>query len=227
MEQSMTTRKTWGIEDLKQIVDDLKEGEAREDIKTACIASQTCLERIRNNRAKREHVNEAVRPEPEKRRINARLFLSAFRAASDDYRLMREFSLSPKQLKTIYKALVQKGLLSEYEYFYRQTKAPELDEPTDAVLSASTVVSLVEGLSDETRRMYGVKTRDDKHPANDTADAKKQPALRPPDGDRCPNCGKPKGRSGTCERCGIVFSKFARKSIPCGIPVWDFDVRDR
>jgi hypothetical protein len=157
MEQNMTTGQTWDLEDLKQIVDDLREGKACADPNHACVVSPSCLERLRNSLAKRDIPNESVGPEPEKRLINAKQFLAAFRAASDDYHLMSEFSLSPKQLKKIYKALVEKGLLSEYEYYYRQVKAPELDEPTDAVLSTSTVVSLIEGLSDETRRMYGAK----------------------------------------------------------------------
>jgi len=51
--------------------------------------------------------------------IRAKEFLACFRQDPDDLHLMRKFSLSPKQLRRVCEALIEKGLITEFEYNHR------------------------------------------------------------------------------------------------------------
>jgi hypothetical protein len=79
-----------------------------------------------------------------KRIVNAKEFLASFRARPDDLHLLKKYGMSLKQLRQVYAALIEKGLLSEFEYNHRERKAPELEECAPPQLSMSTAVSLVE-----------------------------------------------------------------------------------
>lgn len=81
---------------------------------------------------------------PKKRTVNAKEFVAAFREHPDDFHLLVMFSLTKQQLKTIYSALLAKGLLSEYEYNCRERKLLESDEEEWRSPSASEVANLIE-----------------------------------------------------------------------------------
>jgi len=85
---------------------------------------------------------------PKKKVISAEDFLASFREIPDDFRLMEKYGISPKQLKQVYSDLIEKELLSEFEYNQRERKAPELEEYAPPQLSASTAVTLVEAPSE-------------------------------------------------------------------------------
>ena len=93
----------------------------------------------------REYDEQAPQGSPPKQRtIKAKEFVAAFREHPDDFHLMVMFSLTKQQLKTIYSALLAKGLLSEYEYNCRERKLLESDEEEWRSPSASEVANLIE-----------------------------------------------------------------------------------
>jgi hypothetical protein len=237
-------------ETVKAVADQLRIGASDEDIIRTYGISRDSIDKLRKALADRglltchdREVSKSSCAKKPKKSIDAKKFLASFRAASDDSQLMQEYGLNPKQLKHIYKALIEKGLLSEYEYYYRQRKAPELDEPTENLADASTKVSLVESISDETRRLYSIehaqmsKSASDRDSQNADAvsggnrrDERSTPGSL--DKDRagyCPRCHRPKDSSSpdTCIHCGVIYSKFARRAQGSGISMWDFDFRER
>ncbi len=76
--------------------------------------------------------------------IKAKEFLSSFREMPDDFKLMEKYGISARQLARLYSSLIEKDLLTEFEYSQRENKAPELEEDLPPQLSVSTAVSLVE-----------------------------------------------------------------------------------
>jgi hypothetical protein len=60
--------------------------------------------------------------------IRAKDFISCFRRNPDDLYLMRKFCLSPQQLAKVYKAIIEKGLLTEFEYHYLRGIPPVVSE---------------------------------------------------------------------------------------------------
>jgi hypothetical protein len=174
---------------------------------------------------------------PQKKVINAKEFVAAFRQRPDDFYLMDKFSITPKHLKKIYSALIEKELLSEYEYNQRDGKAPEVGESEYVPLSASTAVSLVENPSEAlTERIrasgYSFDTR--LRGAISDAIEDKTRRLRRSTGsgkqeriatDLCPKCGEPKDPASPneCRYCGVVFAKFEAEKKKGGLSVWRDD----
>jgi hypothetical protein len=237
-------------ETVTAVADQLRLGANDEVIIKTYGISQDTIDKLRKAladrgllpRHDREVSNSSCATKP-KKSIDAKKFLASFRAASDDLCLMQEYGLKPKQLRQIYKALIEKGLLSEYEYYYRQRKAPELDEPTENLADASTKVSLVESISDETRRLYSLEHAQMQVSASDR-DSQNVDSAR--NGNRvgvcatagslakdsagyCPRCHRPKDSSSPdmCIHCGVIYSKLARHAQGAGISVWDFDLREK
>jgi hypothetical protein len=96
-----------------------------------------------------EHDKQAPQASPPKKTtIKAKEFVAAFREHPDDFHLMVMFSITKEQLKTIYSALLAKGLLSEYEYNCRERKLLEPDEKEWRSPSASEVANLIENPSE-------------------------------------------------------------------------------
>lgn len=175
-------------------------------------------------------------PVQARKKINAGRFLADFRERPDDLYLMERYGLKPRQLKKVYDSLISKHVLSEYEYEYRDVKAPELDEEIEAPPAASTVVSVVESV--EFRQMSAQRAfRSGDLPEaffRDYSGIKigQSPGLPPAihrqtgsegetrksgfstvveivDFECCPKCGAPKhvDSKDTCLACGIVFAK--------------------
>jgi len=76
--------------------------------------------------------------------VNAKEFLASFRERSDDFYLLEKYGINPSQLKRIYTALIEKGLLSEYEFHGREKKAHVMEEGERPQLAASTTVKIIE-----------------------------------------------------------------------------------
>lgn len=179
-------------------------------------------------------------PVQARKKINAGRFLADFRERPDDLYLMEKYGLKPRQLKKVYDSLIAKHMLSEYEYEYRDRKAPELDQEIEAPPAASTVVSVVE--SAEFRQMSaqrafrsgdlpeaffrdysGIKIGSNTGPppgihrqASTVVEGRKSgfsTVVDIVDFECCPNCGVPKhvDSKDSCLSCGIVFAK-ARSS---------------
>ncbi len=139
----------------------------------------------------------------------------------------------------IYRTLIEKGLLSEYEFYYRERKAPELDEPTENLSDASTKVSLVESISDETRRLYSLEEAKIPKSACDqdlqNIDAGSNGNRRDLISDKgmhrymsqVSSARKTQLHRITCIHCGVVYSKITRNMQGSGISLWDFDLRER
>lgn len=178
-------------------------------------------------------------PKPKKRSIDAKKFLASFRSIPDDFHLMQEFQLRPKQLKKVYHALISRGLLSEYEFNWRTAKAPELDEATENMRDSSTNVSLVESFSEETLRLFrsgGTGQALEQTPGSKaiagrssqpSGNVQPNPPLPQGHSESCPECGKLKvaHSPGVCVYCGIVFSKLGRSGKYAGVAIWDLDAR--
>lgn len=181
-----------------------------------------------------------------KKCIVARQFLRSFQDTPDDDVLMKGYSLTPKQLKKVYRALIEKGLLTEYEYHCRERKSPALDEPTAHRGEDSTTINLVEGLSEETRRMF--ESLQCYRPGGGSpAGSSGSPSLKPGGGvgrlqrftrqagapqavvhEPCPRCFRPKDSTSpeACIHCGVVFSKILRRNDE-RIPIWQVDFGEK
>ncbi len=150
-----------------QLVDDLRKGADDEEIREKYGLAQDILEKIKDAlvrrgllpKDKRQYRQTPCADEQSKRQksIDAKQFLLSFRQNPDDSHLMKEHSLEPAQLKLIYELLIQKGLLSEYEYHRRVIKARELEEPTENLLLISNQVNSIEDVSDATGRLYSLE----------------------------------------------------------------------
>ncbi len=160
--------------------------------------------------------------ETAKKTIKAKEFLASFRERPDDLYLLEKYGISVVQLKRVYAALIEKGLLSEYEYYGREKKAPGMEERQRPQLSASTAVSIVEEPSEtltdrilksgyflDTRISKAISdARSTRKPrVNQNIDSKKDEKSTM---DLCPKCQKPKDPSspGECIHCGVVFEKI-------------------
>jgi len=213
---------------IKQLIDDLRNGKDDDRIREKYGLAQDILEKVKDalvrrgllpnkKRCSEQTLRAAVENDTQEKSVNAKRFLLSFRQNPDDFHMMKELSLKPEQLKIIYKLLIEKGLLSEYEYRQRVNKAPELEEPTENLPPVTTGVSLVEDLSDATRRLYssGRTGRGSVSSADSSVS----------ENGCCPKCSKPVASSSTeaCAYCGVVFSKVMQGSKGRGIAVWDND----
>ena len=211
-----------------QLVADLRKGADDEEIREKYGLAQDILERIKDalvrrgllpnkRRQSRQTPGAADQNGNHKKSMDAKQFLLSFRENPDDFHMMKALSLKPAQLKLIYKLLIEKGLLSQYEYYHRVNKAPELEEPAENLLPVSTQLSLIEDVSDATRRLFSLEHsgRVLGSPADGSAPGKSS----------CPKCSKPVAPSSAdaCVYCGVVFSKVMQRSTGKGITVWDND----
>ena len=176
--------------------------------------------------------------------VSAKDFLASFRTRPDDFHLMERFRLNAKDLHTIYKTLIQAGLLSEYEYHCRDGKAPELEDPFTNVSEASTEVTLIRSVFDGGWGVYRTEEEAPPRPSYpDEIRACKSSKPNPPNrlprpfansrGEVdeettlavCPNCGCPSEAlsPNACICCGIIFSKHRRVPKSKRTPIWQFD----
>ncbi len=68
-------------------------------------------------------------PTPNRRTLKATEFVNDFRERPDDEYLMKKYGLSALELRTVYKKLIEKRWISEYEFYMREGILPEVDEP--------------------------------------------------------------------------------------------------
>ena len=141
----------------KSIRQDIKARMSDRDLMKKYGISAKNLERIKRtllvNRllTEEELKNQGSPAAPEGKRLQANEFVDAFRKFPDDFYLMKKFSLNPKQLGKVYATLMDKNLISEFEFHCRVGQTPELEDPNASHLpeAASTVVSLIEKTVDE------------------------------------------------------------------------------
>ncbi len=153
--------------------------------------------------------------------VKAKEFVSLFRKKPDDVYLMEQYSITVKQLAKIYSAVIEKGLLSEYEYHQRERKAPELQDTDLPPVAASVTVRVIEEPSEAlTERMMNQECSTDAvlervlREARETQQQNKRRRTQPKQREVitlsvCPGCHKPKDKSSPdeCVYCGLVFSK--------------------
>jgi len=84
-----------------------------------------------------------------RKKLNVERFLYDFRRNPDDVYLMEKYSLSASQLKRVYVSMMEKNLLSEYEYSSRAVQVPEVEQARTTPHAPSAAVSLVEDRVDE------------------------------------------------------------------------------
>jgi hypothetical protein len=185
--------------------------------------------------------SEAQSLAPKKKLVVARQFLMSFRQRPDDLYLMDKYSLSPKQLKKVYNALIEKGWMEEYEYHTRDRKAPELEEPTIHLGDTSTSVTVKGSFSEDTLELFRSESKLNLPQPGGTGRPQSVaqggrvsgPKSAGASGkvklvhheDLCPNCRGPKHPSSpdSCISCGVVFSKYAALKKGTAVPIWDMD----
>lgn len=204
----------------KELIRDIKTGQGVAVIMEKYGLSQSSMSKVLAALLERRLVSKADlrslgrQPSSAVKTVSAGEFLACLKDTSDDYVLMREYGLNPEQLKEIYDTLIEKGLLSEYEYYARDTKAPELEQPAPPDAEDSTAVDLLQDLAG-TPRDY-VMTARSGSVVTSVASLSAQPSSTNvadcsiPGTSSCPNCSEPVGSvsEDTCAHCGIVFSKF-------------------
>ncbi|MEW6348009.1 MAG: hypothetical protein AB1646_03035 [Thermodesulfobacteriota bacterium] len=170
---------------------------------------------------------------PTGKRVQANQFVADFRKFPDDFFLMKKYSLNPRQLQKVYDSLLDKNLISEFEFHCRVGQAPELEEPGTSRVppAASTVVSLIEKNVDEITDRF-TREDDDGLPQSfykdhsgitlgraTRKDKTSEPGPRPLIQlstvvevltEACPKCGKPKDCKSpqSCPHCGVVYAKY-------------------
>jgi len=154
---------------------------------------------------------------PGKRTIRAKDFVAAFREKPDDFHLMLKFSITVRQLETIYSALLGKGLLSESEYNCRERKLAQVGGEERTSPAASTLANLIENPSEVLAElMYSGDQRDSvvtkalEELRLRKEFEKRRSRAEAPTAELCPKCHKAKDSSSpdTCLYCGIVFAKI-------------------
>jgi hypothetical protein len=181
---------------------------------------------------------------PRRTTVPAKEFLASFRSRPDDFHLMDRFGLTRKDLRRIYERLIQAGLLSEYEYYCRDKKAPEPEEPHTNASEDSTEVTLLRSVLDggggvdrvEAKAPpSGLSAREARAEEAPATTRSKRPLGRALTSGAgmieettlaiCPNCGCPSDESSpdACVCCGIVFSKIKRIPANKRTPLWQFD----
>jgi hypothetical protein len=174
-------------------------------------------------------------PVSEKISINARDFVKAFRESPDDFTLMNKYSLKPGHLQRVYRQLLAKGLLTEYEFHHRERKSPELQSMELPEIDETTAVDLTEELSGRLKNYHKIGTvlpgtRSVKRPsrieggpleAAGLRGTPQEPCTESPTGP-CPQCGKPKVKEfpDTCQFCGVVFAKLKGDKKRSGAAIW-------
>ena len=186
-------------------------------------------------------------PRPDRKALNAKQFAEEFRDHPDDFYLMDRYSLTPSQLRTVYRRLIERGVISEYEFHTRTTAAPEVDEASVIPVSATALLSApseepkvaapvasrgVRDLPEDFYRDFsGIKLGSTSQiPLDPARDAplkgkeslKDQPTVVLLTTELCPNCQRPKDdfTAESCPYCGIVFSKVKRGHGMPNITVW-------
>lgn len=168
--------------------------------------------------------------------VNARDFVKSFDETPDDFVLMEKYFLSSKQLQQVYERLLEKGLLTEYEFHGRDRKSPELKGMELPEIEDSTAVDLTQGLREALREGFHTETEHtigrpikrelwiEEGPGQSTRSEGR--CSQTPSGFRpgpCPGCGKPKTADSpdTCPYCGVVFAKVKVDTGRARLSVWD------
>ncbi len=155
--------------------------------------------------------NPLIQVEAKRIHINAREFLEAFRDRSDDYYLMRKFSLKPKHLRKIYDRLMERGLLAEYEYNHRDKKSLEVEEKTVSRATLSPVVLTPDSTSEAVGKFTTFPSESHSQPSpapHVSTGASTVVELRTTE--LCPRCDRAKHPDypDSCPYCGVVFAKI-------------------
>ncbi len=166
--------------------------------------------------------------------INAKEFLASFREKPDDFYLLEKIGIKPSHLKRIYSALIEKGLLSEYEYNRRARKLPKIEDHKRPQLPASMAISIIEepseALTEHVLNLGYSLDPDLAKALSDAIESKKPRKSKPIKADQeapklCPKCHKPKHPSSPddCIYCGVVFGKIEVKNEKGKVSIWPHD----
>ncbi|MFH1116304.1 MAG: hypothetical protein V1792_20520 [Pseudomonadota bacterium] len=232
----------------KQFIADIRSGKTDHCLMRDYRLSPTSLLDLKNELLCRRLISlnelrNQMGPVRTRKKINSERFLYDFRQHPDDFYLMERYGLKPHQLKKVYLNLIEKRLLTDFEYESRAVRDPAVDEvhmPAPAVgqlSEASTVVSVVEQWEDSEARFIE-QHRDSQLPADffkdysgirigkgDAADL--ADFGTPPGSDRPHGSGDQAGNRKTrleiigddyCPRCGTLKNPASEDScLNCGV----------
>ena len=226
---------------VRVILQDIKAGISSEALRQKYGLSQRSLEKVIGALLQKELVtledlaSLLVKKVAPTKTVNAQYFLASFRECPDDFFLMKEFSINPKQLQKIYDTLIERRELSEYEYYARERKAPELEESEQNESEDSTLVNLYEDVTgalgdyvmeDRCRSeqeltstspfVTSVASLNIGYSSNNANKSNGSSASK------CPNCSKPRTMEtdDTCAYCGILYSKYDKTQRSKGVAIW-------
>jgi hypothetical protein len=138
-----------------EIVADIRARMSDQGIMAKYLLSFASLRKVKDQLLRRELITvQELRASPtdkdraEKRKLNAVQFARDFREHPDDYYLMDKYGLSAGELAEVYRRLIDNRVLTEFEFFTRDVRVPELEDPTALPSSSSSAVSIVDSGSD-------------------------------------------------------------------------------
>ena len=176
---------------------------------------------------------------PNRKPLKAKEFVKDFRDRPDDVFLMEKYCLTAPELRTVYKKLIEKRWISEYEFYMREGIVPEVGEPvehlsmfsdasvflqTTTTTTPTAVQSRDSGLPEDFYRDHtGIKIGTGTKAVDLVPDDEESPTLRAIRGLRdenltvvqlmttelCPNCSRPKGNPSE-ESCSFCGIVYAK-----------------
>jgi hypothetical protein len=81
-------------------------------------------------------------PVSDRKALKAKAFVHDFRERPDDEYLMEKYGLTTAELRTVYRKLIEKRWISEYEFYMREGIVPEIGEPTTSLSTYSDEAGL-------------------------------------------------------------------------------------
>ncbi|MGO9119481.1 MAG: hypothetical protein ACLQPD_17965 [Desulfomonilaceae bacterium] len=183
--------------------------------------------------------------------IRAKEFLACFRQTPNDLHLMGKFCLSSKQFKKVYEALIEKGLLTEFEYNHREMSTdkseslatrpnPQLDRatvregriseirhmqrPSEEIHKSLELCSNSSAKIDPLSRVQASSRHKQRTMRLERSNksAFERPAFRP----KCSHVTNPWSPD-PCISCGVVFSKLRQTAKGQEVSIWEPDSRHR
>jgi hypothetical protein len=182
-------------------------------------------------------------PKSNRKPLKAKEFVADFRDRPDDAFLMQKYGLSPSELRTVYRKLIEKRWISEYEFYMREGIVPEVGEPienlsmfsnaavllhtTTTAVPTTVVQSRESGLPEDFYRDHsGIKIGPGMKAVDLAPDDESEPTLRAIRNLRddmtvvqlmttelCPNCSRPKGDTSE-ESCQFCGIVYAKLQKP-------------
>ncbi len=181
--------------------------------------------------------------------IRAKEFLAYFRQTPNDLHLIEKFCPSSKQLKEVYDALIEKGLITEFEYNHSEMATNSSESLSTRLNPQSNKATVREGRGSEIRHMQrpseqihkslelcsNSSAKIDPVSRVQASSSRKQRIIRFERSNKsaferpafCPKCSHVTNPCSpdSCISCGVVFSRLRPTGKGQQVSIWDPDYR--